>query len=302
MDAADASSGAWTVQRLLAWTRPHFEQCGVDAPRLAAEVLLADALRCRRIDLYTRFDATPDEAALARFRESVRRAAAGAPIAQITGVKEFFSLEFEVTPDVLVPRPETEVLVERTIDVVRRSQQPACSILDVGTGSGCIAISLARHLPDARVFASDISAAALVVAARNVARHGLKERIELRAGDLFGAWPADQRFDVIVSNPPYIARCEAARLPRGVREHEPAIALFGGEDGLDFFRRLAAEAPGRLRAGGRWLTEVAFEQAGAVRALLDGTIWDEIATYRDGLRHERVVQARCRVQEHSQVA
>ena len=310
MEPPDAGTGTWTVAHLLAWTRDYFRRSGIESPRLCAELLLAHALECDRIHLYTRHDTVPGQDVLRTFRESVKQAAAGRPIAYLTGTKEFFSLSFEVTPDVLIPRPETEVLVERTIELVRKSAGTLCSLLDLGAGSGCIVVSLARHLPAARLFASDISEPALQVARRNAERHGVSERIEFRVGDLFDAWrpgapergqPAavPPRFDVVVCNPPYVAEADAASLPIGVREYEPGVALFAGQEGLSVLRRLISAAPGWLNAGGHLLLEVAFDQAAAVRGLLDESIWHAIVTYPDELKHERVVHARLRDEQRT---
>lgn len=281
----------WTVARLLAWTREFFERRGMDAPRLSAEILLAHALGCERIELYTRYERVPDEAARARFREHVRRAGEGEPIAYLIGYKEFFSLRFAVSPHVLIPRPETEMLVERTIAVVRGSEGRLRRILDVGTGSGCIAVSLARHLPDAEICASDVSPEALAVARENAERHAVGQRIELRQGDLLAPWADAEPFDVIVSNPPYVATGEAESLEASVRDHEPHAALFAGPDGLALIRALIADAPGRLRPGGRLLIEIGHRHAGAVRGLLDAGGWTGIVCYKDFAQHERVACA-----------
>jgi release factor glutamine methyltransferase len=292
MSEPNDAAGPWTIARLLAWTTEFFSRRELESPRLCAELLLAHALGCQRLELYTRHEQVPPQGALASFREAVREAASGRPIAYLTGFKEFFSLAFEVTPAVLIPRPETEVLVERTIALIRSTDPRLRRVLDLGTGSGCIAVSLARHLPGAQVFASDISAAALDVARRNAERHGLLDRIEFREGDLLACWQDVEPFDVIVSNPPYIGTREADELPASVREYEPHAALYAGEDGLAVLRRIAAEAPSRLVAGGHLLTEVGYRQSAAVRALLDEAGWRDIVTYRDDLRHERVVHAR----------
>ena len=302
MGAARTEDDPWTVSRLLEWTRGFFREHEVESPRLCAEILLAHAMGCERIELYTRHESIPDQEVLRRFRSAVKQAAAGKPIGHLTGRKEFFSLEFEVTPKVLIPRPETEVLVERVIHLVRHGKDEIRSILDVGTGSGCIAVSLAKNLPDVPIFACDVSEAALEVARRNAERHGVLERIGFRLGDLFEPWEPDRRFDMIVSNPPYIAESEAASLPTNVRDFEPHGALFAGADGLDVLRRLAAEAPGHLAPGGHLLTEVAYNQSAAVRSLLDETVWRDIVTYPDDLGHERVVHARCHANERTQVA
>jgi release factor glutamine methyltransferase len=302
MSGTGSESAPWTIARLLNWTQEYFARHGVESPRLCAEILLAHTLGCERIELYTRYELIPGADVLAKFRAAVKEAAAGRPIAHLTGAKEFFALKFEITPDVLIPRPETEVLIERVIHLVRHGGESTETILDVGTGSGCIAISLAKNLPAVFVAASDVSEAALKVARRNAERHGVLERIELRQGDLFEAWEPDRQFDIIVTNPPYVAESEAASLPTHVRDFEPRVALFAGEDGLDILRRLIAEAPRHLKPGGHLLTEVAHNQASAVRALLDESAWCDTVTYRDTLRHERVVHARRRASEQTQVA
>jgi release factor glutamine methyltransferase len=188
MVASNVESGPWTVSRLLAWTREYLARQRIESPRLCAELLLAHAMNCPRIRLYTQYDTVPAEDVLRRYREAVKAAAAGEPIAYLTGVKEFFSLEFEVTPAVLIPRPETEVLVERTVRLLRDSEPATLKILDLGTGSGCIAVALAKNLPRAALYASDVSPPAVEVAQRNAARHGVAQRIEFRVGDLFEPW------------------------------------------------------------------------------------------------------------------
>ncbi len=301
------SATAWTVVRLLNWTREFLQRSRIESPRLCAEILLAHAMNCERIQLYTRFEQIPDEAVRSTFRDLVKQAASGYPIAYLTGRKEFFSLPFEITPDVLIPRPESEILVERTIDLVRKAPDTQPVILDLGTGSGCIAVSLARHLPTARLYASDISAAALAVAQRNAQRHQVADRIEFRAGDLFDAWVptgrdgAPSAFDIIVCNPPYVAT-EGAPVDRAVREFEPSVALFAGPDGLRVIRALLDAAPRWLRPGGHLLLETAFDQAAALRVLLTGAAWQSINSYRDGAGHERVWHARRSAAEHAQVA
>lgn len=299
MDAAGIESGPWTVGRLLGWTRGFLDRRGLDSPRLCAEMLLAHAMSCERIRLYTQFETVPGEDILERFRASVREAAAGKPIAYLTGIKEFYSLVFEVTPDVLIPRPETELLVERAISFVREAGQVDQRILDLGTGSGCIAVTLAKYLPEARITASDVSAAALEIARRNAVRHGVAERIAFVEGDAFKPWQGgsggdETRFDFIVGNPPYVSTEPDAPVEDSVRRYEPAVALFAGSDGLDFIRRLIAEAPAHLRPGGRLLLEIGFDQAAAVRGLLRPDIWADMAITRDAGGHERVVQARLR--------
>jgi release factor glutamine methyltransferase len=289
MSTAEADAQLWSVARLLAWTRDFLQRNDVESPRLCAEILLAHAMGCQRIQLYTRFEELPDEPVRARFRALVKQAACGQPIAYLTGTKEFFSLPLEVSPDVLIPRPETEILVERTIDLARKSPGIQ-AILDLGTGSGCIVVSLARHLPAVRLCASDISEAALVVARRNAVRHAVSDRIEFRCGDLLAPWMQSPSFDVVVCNPPYVAT--SGPVASNVRDFEPHSALFAGPEGLDVIRRVAREAPASLRPGGHLLMEFGYDQARAVRELLAGAGWQDIVTYRDGAGHERVVHAR----------
>lgn len=296
MNEVQNDAAAWTVARLLGWTREFLQRHGVDSPRLCAEILLAAAMQCERIHLYTRFDQIPADDVRTRFRELVKEAATGRPIAYLVGTKEFFSLTFEVTPDVLIPRPETEILVERVIDLVRKRRTAAGdepTILDLGTGSGCIAVSLARNLRAARICASDISEAVLAVARRNAARHDVVRRIEFRQGDLFEPWQeagVPVAFDVVVCNPPYVAT--RGPLDANVRDHEPHVALFAGEDGLDIIRRLVAGAPRFVKPAGHLLLEVACDHADHVRGLFPESAWRDIVTYRDGAGHERVVHAR----------
>ena len=293
MTTSNPESGPWTVSRLLAWTQEHFAHHGVDSPRLCAELLLAHAMECTRIHLYTRHDSVPDENILQRFRASLLQAVTGRPIAYLTGKKEFFSLVFEVTPDVLIPRPETEILVERTIDLVRHSKGTLSSVLDLGTGSGCIAVSLAKHLPGVTITASDVSEPALAIARRNAERHEVAELITFVLGDLFVPWPAtDPQFDIIVCNPPYVATAPDTPVDENVRRFEPHLALFAGPEGLDIIHRIVNEAPARLKPGGHLLLEIGFDQSRKLHDLLDNTDWQDVTAYCDGAGHERAIHAR----------
>ncbi len=282
----------WTVARLLAWTREYLERQGLESPRLCAELLLSHALGCDRIRLFTSHECVPDDAVLRSFRALVKEAAAGRPIAYLLERKDFFSLPFRVTPAVLVPRPETETLVERVIEHARG--RGAVRIVDIGTGSGCIALALARHLPEAKIHASDVSEAALEIARQNAAALGLAERVEFRLGDLIAPWHDEPAFDLLVSNPPYVGLRERDDLPATVRDFEPATALFGGEDGLDYYRRLAVDAASCIAADGAALLEVGAGQAAEVARLFAAAGWADIVTYKDTLRHDRVVHARRR--------
>src|SRR5215212_8253750 len=227
---------AWTVRRLLEWTTPFFLRKDVDSPRLSAELLLAHVLKAPRIKLYTDYERVLGDADLAQYRELVMRAAEQEPIAYLTGVAHFFNLEFEVNRDVLIPRPDTETLVENVIQLARnQSGLERPRILDLCTGSGCVAAAIAHRLKHATVIATDISAGAVGVARRNIEKLGLADRVSVEEGDLYGALAGKvdvQPFDLIVGNPPYIASGQMASLPRNVREYEPVGALEGGEDGL----------------------------------------------------------------------
>ncbi len=297
MNGAETDASAWTIARLLSWTREYLKRSGIQSPRLCAELLLAHALGCQRIELYTRFEQAPGPEVLNEFRELVRKAATGYPIAYLTGTKEFFSLTFEVGPDVLIPRPETETLVERTIHLARQLAADQCAVLDLGTGSGCIIVSLARHLPQARLFASDVSEAALAVARRNAERHAVADRIEFRAGNLFEPWEqarsagGPDAFDILVCNPPYVSTADPL-VERTVRDFEPRLALFAGPDGLNLIRPILAQAPTWIRPGGHLLMEIGYDQADRVRPLLAEPDWQDMVTYRDGAGYERVIHVR----------
>jgi release factor glutamine methyltransferase len=247
----------WTIGRLLGWTAEYLKQHGSDSPRLEAEVLLAQARGCQRIELYTSFDDPAGEELRTAFRELVRRRAEGTPVAYLVGHREFYSLDFCVTPDVLIPRAETETLVVALLDLIKQwPDAKAPQIADVGTGSGIIAITVARHTPRARVTAIDVSAKALAVARENAVRLGVADRVELVESDLFAFVPAEKRFDFIASNPPYVATAELAGMAREVREHEPKIALAAGEHGTAIIERLVPDAAARLTSGGSLLLEI----------------------------------------------
>jgi release factor glutamine methyltransferase len=283
----------WTVGRLLAWTTDFLRGKGAESPRLDAEVLLAAARGCQRIELYTTFDEVPSEGVRTKFKELVRRRAEGAPVAYLVGHREFFSLSFDVTPDVLIPRPETELLVVRAIDLSRSlaSSQDTLRFADVGTGSGILAVCCAKHLPECRVTALDISPAALAVAATNAAKHGVAKRIEFVESDLFANCPPDARFDLVLCNPPYVATDELAELDPGVRNHEPRLALDGGVEGIEVIQRLIPQAVERLRPGGWLLLEVSPLNATRVETLVESTAGlTRQATINDLAQHPRVVQ------------
>lgn len=295
-----APQDVWTVGRLLQWTTGWLDRHEVDSPRLSAELLIAHALACKKIELYTRFDAVPAEPQLAAIRELVRKAAEHVPIAYIVGRKEFFSLEFAVGPAVLIPRPETETLVQKTIELCRAEPDRTHHVLDLGTGSGCIAVAIARYAANAALTATDVSADAVEVARSNAERHGVADRITFAVADWLdlpaGVRPLDG-FDVIVSNPPYIAEAEMASLPRNVRDYEPRGSLTAdGSDGLVYYRRLAAEHGGRLRPGGSVLVEIgAGQREDVLKIFRDDGRFNYVGTFRDpGDPFDRVIHVRSR--------
>jgi release factor glutamine methyltransferase len=248
----------WTVRRVLEWATADFRGRAIDTPRLDAELLLASALKCTRLDLYTGMDRPLEPAELAAFREAIARRRQREPVAHIVGEKDFWSLAFEVTPGVLVPRPDTETLVDAALRA-----GPGERLLDLCCGTGCVAIAIATERPELAVDAVDVSPKAAAVARRNTARHGLESRVTVHEGDLFAPLPNGARYSMIVANPPYVCDAEIEALAAEVR-CEPRLALAGGADGLDVVRRILAGAPRFLAPGGAVLLEIDPRQAAAV--------------------------------------
>jgi release factor glutamine methyltransferase len=295
MGEKPSGDDTWTVGRLLTWTTDWLGSRGSESPRLDAEVLLAHVRGCPRILLYATFDQVVDDAARSRFRELVKRRGGGEPVAYLVGSKEFFSLDFAVSPAVLVPRPETEGLVVRVLDLCkeRPATLPPPRIIDVGTGSGAIAVTLAKQLPTAEIIATDISAAALAVARANAARHGVEDRVTFAECDLLECPEGAGPWDVIVSNPPYVREDEFASLPDAVRLHEPRQALVGGETGVEVIHRLASQAAERLATGGWILIEIGPSTAAAAREVIAAVAGLEPGpTLNDLAGLPRIVQAR----------
>ena len=279
-----SESEPWTIGRLIEWTANFLKDSGVDAPRLATELLLADTLGCERIQLYARFDTTPSSDQLTAFRQNVREAAKHHPIAYLLGKKDFFSLEFEVTPAVLIPRPATEVLVEQVLQHCRSLEQDRIDILDLGTGSGCVGLALCRHLENAQVVGSDISHAALLVAGRNAERLDSLERFKTLQADGLDL-PAESvpsaGFDLLVSNPPYVAEDDDEALSQTVRDYEPHQALFADKDGLSFFRRIAASAAKILRPNASIFVEIGYDQHDRVIEIMTADGHRHVDSWRD---------------------
>ena len=282
----------WTVARLLEWTTAHFASKKTDSPRLEAEILLAQAMGCKRIELYVRHEEIPGEEVRDRFRGLVRRRALGEPVAYLVGYKEFYSLSFRVSPAVLIPRPDTETLVDQALSELKSKASPTPKLLDLGTGSGCLAIVLAKLLPTLGVTAVDLFQPALDLARLNAQTHKVGDRIQFLLGDLFCPLKPAECFDLIVSNPPYIPTADIATLESSVRDFEPKSALDGGADGLDFYRRILQDASSRLNLGGSLMMEVGFDQAQSVLHLARDRGFEQVATLPDRNRIPRVIVAK----------
>jgi release factor glutamine methyltransferase len=281
----------WTIKALLIWTTDYLAKKGIESPKTDALVLLAHVLGCKKVDLHVNFAEQPSEADRNRFKELIQRRVAGWPVAYLVGTRDFYLLTFEVTPAVLIPRPETETLVADALAFLKPKAAPA--VLDLGTGSGCIGISIAHQKKDAHVTAVDISPDALEVAKRNAAKAGVADRMTFLQGDLFAPLTAGSTFDLIASNPPYIAGHEFAGLQAEVRDHEPRAALDGGADGLAFYRRIAAAVSPFLKTGGKLLLEIGATQDEAVRGLLAAQPDLDVGpTLKDDAKHPRVVTAK----------
>ena len=256
-------------------------RAGVGEARREAASLLAHVIARDHTFLIAHAEEMLTPSDVRRFREYVERRAAGEPMQYITGHQEFYNLSFEVNPDVLIPRPETELLVEAALHLLKGADESSL-ICDVGTGSGCIIISLLHELSAARGIGLDISASALRVAARNASRHQVRERLALIASDSLAAIDSHEaRFEIIVSNPPYVAEDALAGLQREVREHEPRVALTPGGDGLRVIRSLIAEAPRFLQPGGHLVLEIGFDQHAAIEELIDEEIWELLDIHKD---------------------
>jgi release factor glutamine methyltransferase len=291
----------WTVRRILEWTAAFFTRKEVDAPRLSAELLLSHVLSLPRIKLYTDYERPLTEEELGTYRDLVKRAGEQEPIAYLTGRAHFFNLELEVNRDVLIPRPDTETLVENVLQTTRlQTGMETPRVLDLCTGSGCIACAIAKNLKDSQVLAVDISPGAVAVAKRNAEKLGLADRVTVEQGDLYEPLShiVDARpFDLIVANPPYIPTAGLAQLDRNVREFEPISALDGGLDGLTIHRRILEQADERLVPGGRIYLEIQFDQGPAATEIFrQHPELEETKVLKDFSGNDRVVTARKKVQ------
>lgn len=282
----------WTIGRLLTWTTDYFKQNGIESPRLDAEVLLAEAHECERIELYTSFDELANERTRVAFRELVRRRAEGMPVAYLVGRREFYAMTFFVTPEVLIPRPETEFVLIALLDLVKQCESGAVplQIADVGTGSGILAVAAAKHMPNSTLTAIDVSSSALAVAQRNAEHHQVADRIDFVEGDLLAGLPPAKKFDFIISNPPYVSEAEFDELSPEVKRYEPRGALVAGPRGTEVIQRLLPQAAEHLESGGWLIIEISPMIAESVRSLIDNAQqWQSVKLHKDLAGHERVI-------------
>ena len=271
-----------------------FEAVEIPSARLDAEVLLSFYLGCDRLEFYKNPDMPISETKLSAFRNLIARRLQWEPVAYITGRKEFWSFTLEVNNSVLIPRPDTEIIVEEALDICRKIDSSEIKILDIGTGSGAIAIALAKEMPYAKVVATDISPAAVNLAQKNAAALGLKEKIDFRQGNLFE--PVDGIFDIIVCNPPYISAQDYEKLPAGVKNYEPQDALLAGKSGLEFYEKLIYQAAGFVQKNGWLLLEIGAKQEAGVRGIMEtSSCYDSIEMSRDYAGLPRVIKARRKI-------
>lgn len=286
----------WTIQKLLDWMVGYFTEKKIDSPRLTAEMLLSFVLGMQRIELYMHFDKVIEKPKLDKLHSLVKRCIADEPVQYLVGGCEFYSMSFAVCPDCLIPRPETELLVERAIEFLRsRADLGGQYVCDLCTGNGCIAATVAKSYPNCKVIATDICDKALAVAAKNIAKYRLVEKVKLLEGDLFEPIISQldvKRFDLIVSNPPYVSRAEYENLDAKVKKYEPRLALDGGDDGLDIYRRIISQASEHLKPGGALMLEIGYLQGDAVKKMLEDTdAFGRITIEKDFNNNDRIVTA-----------
>lgn len=296
MSSVDATSSSpvaatplvWTIREVVAWSSDFLKRRGIDTARLDTELLLAHALGCKRLQLYLDIDKPLQQSERDAFKRLLKRRSEGEPMAYITGERDFWGRTFQVDARVLIPRPDTEILIERVL-ADHADKSTSLSLLDIGTGSGCISLSLIADLPAASAVAVDVSTDALAVAKINAERLQISDRvtfIEADALNLAGAVRGE--FDVIVSNPPYIAD-DDPELAKGVRDHEPHLALFAGARGLDFYQVFAEQLQKYLRPRGRIYLEIGHDQGAAVSELMRNGGWSDVKVYPDLQGHDRVI-------------
>jgi release factor glutamine methyltransferase len=283
-----------TVHDILNESTKALEGADIPSARLDAEVLLSFCLGCDRLEFYKNLDMTISETQLAAFKNMIARRSQWEPVAYITSRKEFWTFVLEVNNSVLIPRPDTEVIVEEALNLCRKIDSSEIKILDIGTGSGAIALALASEITGVKIVATDISPAAVNLAQKNAAAWGLKEKIDFRQGNLFE--PVDGIFDIIVCNPPYISAREYEKLPAGVKNYEPREALWAGKSGLEFYEKLIYQAAGFLQKNGWLLLEIGAKQEAGIRGIMEAAcIYDSIEMRRDYAGLPRVIKARRKV-------
>jgi release factor glutamine methyltransferase len=279
----------WTVQKLLDWTTDYFKNYNIEWPHLEAEILLAHALDIKRIQLYTNHERTVSQGELSRFKALILRRSKHEPIAYITNNQPFMSLDFFVDPAVLIPRPETEKLVEIAIEEAKQ-KDPSLLITDIGTGSGCIAVSLAKFLPETKVIAIDSAEKAIKIAQKNAEFHRVADRCQFALGNLFE--PLKEKVDLIVSNPPYIPSADIKTLETDVKDFEPVAALDGGKDGLDYIKQIIDQSPDHLNPQGMLLVEIGFDQGSHVKNMAqENKRYTNIEIKKDLNGNDRVLKA-----------
>ncbi|MBC8468695.1 MAG: peptide chain release factor N(5)-glutamine methyltransferase [Planctomycetes bacterium] len=285
----------WTIKKLLEWISEYFESSGVDSPRLSAELLLCHVLKLERIQLYTLYDRVVQAEQLTALRALVKRGAEQEPVAYLVGRCEFYSMPLKITPDCLIPRPETEHLVERAVDFLRGRPSPQY-VLDLCTGSGCIAAAIAKNVKDVQVVATDICDNALKVAAENIRRHKLDNKVKLLCGDLFDAIIEgldETRFDLIVTNPPYVSDLEYEKLDKNVKDYEPKLALYAGLEGLDTYERILEKVEDFLKPDGSLMMEIGYAQGPAIQRMLEGSnIFKGVRIEKDFANNDRIAIAK----------
>ncbi len=282
----------WTIKDVLSWSIGFLQKSGSDSPRLDAELLLAEALECRRLDLYLDYSKPLHHDERERYKLMIRRRAQGEPVAYITGHRDFFGLRFHVSPATLIPRPETEHLIELVLAATAKDPTQNLRVLDIGTGTGCLAVALKHHRPSWTVEAWDLSKDALLIAQSNALSNSVD--IELRQVDALDAqvWDKDrQKFDIIVSNPPYISVDETAVVSPAALRFEPHAAIFAEKNGLMFYECFARTLPGILQAKGKVFLEIGYQQRSAVSSLLEEAGWTDLLCHKDLSGHDRVVVA-----------
>lgn len=288
---------SWTIKELLKVSTDYLKEKQIDSPRLTAEILLSHLLNINRVTLYLDLDKPLNESEVSGYRELIRRRVRREPIQYITGVQEFWSMDFIVGPQVLIPRPESELLVEMSIEKLNSNKDhgnPSPRILDLGTGSGALATALAKEIAESQILATDISPGAIDIARLNAERHGVSQQIEYVLGDLWQpVKDKELTFDLIVSNPPYISTKEYEDLPPEISRYEPRLALDGREDGLHFIRKIIEGSPDFLNPGGWLLLEMAPNQTdNALELIGDIEAFEEKTRIKDYSRRYRVVCAR----------